>query len=160
MCVNVSTSCEGTLPLSSLLDIHLQKGSIICISLGVSFQSPVRCGGPFTLSVVDAVVGSVGGVVSVWLPVLLQVWVVGPSWVDVTRMLIEAVGFVGLSLTSTNSERQSAALLWAPDIHQNVMLYMVSSKDYMFTLLLAFLPFRNICKGLWSLWTIMSDLCI
>ena len=77
----------------------------------------MRGGGPFTLSVVDAVVGSVGCVVSVWLRVLPQVWVAGPSWVDVTKMLIEAVGAVGLSLTSTNSERQSAALLWAPDIH-------------------------------------------
>ena len=74
------------------------------------------------MSVVDVVVGSVGGVVSVGLHVLLQVQVAGPSGVEVTNMLIEAVGVARVSLTSTNHKRQSAALLQAPDIHSNVML--------------------------------------
>ena len=65
---------------------------------------------------------SVGDVVLVGLSVLLWVQVACPSRVDVTNMLIEAVGFVGVSLTSTNCERQSAAFLQAPDIHSNVML--------------------------------------
>ena len=45
------------------------------------------------------------------LHVLLPVQVAGPSGVDVTNILIEAEGVAGVSLTSTNCERQSAALL-------------------------------------------------
>ena len=71
MCVNVSTSWKGALSLSSLFEIHLQKGSIICSSQRVSFQSSMRGGVAFTLSVIDVVVTSVGGVVSVGLHVLL-----------------------------------------------------------------------------------------
>ena len=70
----------------------------------------MRGGGAFTLSVVDA---SVGDVVSVGLHVLLWVQVAGPSGVVVINLLIEALGVVGVSLTSTNHDRQSAALLWA-----------------------------------------------
>ena len=66
---------------------------------------------------VDVVVTSVGGVVSVGLCVLLQVQVAGPSGVDVTNMLMEAVEITRVSLTSTNCERHLAALLQAPDIH-------------------------------------------
>ena len=32
MYMNMSTSCEGALPLSGLLEIHLQKGSVLYIS--------------------------------------------------------------------------------------------------------------------------------
>ena len=80
----------------------------------------MRGGGTLTLSVVDVVVESVDGMVLVGLCVLLWVWVAEPSGLDV----IEAVGVAGVTLTSTkkNHERQSAALLWAPDIHSNVML--------------------------------------
>ena len=79
--------CEGNLPLGNLLDICLQKGSVPCMSLQVSFSSSMRGGGAFNLSLVDVVVGSVGAVVSAVLPILLQVWVAGPSTVDVTNML-------------------------------------------------------------------------
>ena len=65
MCMNVFTSCEGTLLLSNLLEICLQKGSILCISPRVFFQSSVRVGGAFTLTLVDVVVGSAGVVPSV-----------------------------------------------------------------------------------------------
>ena len=108
MCMNVSYSCEGALPLSSLLEIHLQKGSLLCISQSVSLQSSVRDGGAFTLSVVDT---SVVCVVLRGLCVLLCVWVAGLSGVNAISILIEAVGVAGVSLTSTNHERQSAALL-------------------------------------------------
>ena len=121
MCMNMSTSFKGVLPLSNLLEIHVQKGSIICISLRVSFQSSLRGGGVFTLFVVDVVLGSVGGVVSGGLCVLLQVWVAGPSEVDVTKRLTDAVGVVGVPLTFTGHERQSATLLQAPDIHSYVI---------------------------------------
>ena len=59
----------------------------------------MRGGGAFTLPVVDA---PVRDVVSVGLHVLMWVLVAGPSGVDVTDILIEAVGVVGVSLTSTN----------------------------------------------------------
>ena len=60
MYVNVSTSCEGALPLSNLLEICLEKGSVLCMSLIVSFLSSVRDGGIFTMSLVDTFVGSAG----------------------------------------------------------------------------------------------------
>ena len=69
----------------------------------------MRGGGVFTLSVVNV---SVGHVVSVRLCVLLWVWMAGPSGVDLTNILIKAAGVVGVFLTCTNHERQSAALLW------------------------------------------------
>ena len=123
ICVNVPTSCEGALPLSNLLEIHLQKGSVLCMSLRVSFLSSVRGGGTcaFTMSLVDTVVGCAGMVLAV-LCILMWVWVAGPSGVDVTNILIKAVGIAGVSLTSTNHERQSAALLWAPAIHSKLIL--------------------------------------
>ena len=82
----------------------------------------MRGGGVLTLSVFDVALTSVGGGLCVGVHVLLCVQVAGPSGVDVTNILIEAVGFTGVSLTSNNHERQSAALLWAPDIHSKVML--------------------------------------
>ena len=42
--------------------------------------------------------------------------------VDIINMLKEAVEVVGAFWTSTSHERQSAALLWAPDIHSDVLL--------------------------------------
>ena len=91
MWVNVSPSCKGALPLSYLLEIHLQQGSVFFISLEVSFQSSMRGEGAFTMSVVDA---SLGDVVSVGLHVLLWVWVAGPSGIDLTNMLIEVEGML------------------------------------------------------------------
>ena len=155
----MSTSWEGALPLSSCFEMLLQKGSVSCISQRVSLQSSMGDGDAFTLSVFDMVLTSVGGVVCVWVHVLLWVWVAGPSRVDVTNMLMEAMDVTGVSLTSTNHERQSVALLWAPDIHSKVMLMVASSSDYLFNVLFAFLPFRNFCRGLWSLHTTMPDAC-
>ena len=59
----------------------------------------------------------------------------------------------------TNLERQSAALFLAPDIHWKEMLYVTTSRLHLSTLLLAFLPFRNCAKGLWSFLTMMSAPC-
>ena len=119
----------------------------------------MRGGGAFTLTVFHMVLTSVGGVVSVGVHVLLWVQVAGPSAVDVTNILMEAVEVTGVSLTSTNCDRQSAALLWAPDILSKVMLHVAGCSDHLFTLLFAFLPFRNFCRGLWSLLTTMSNPC-
>ena len=109
MCVNVFTSCEGALILSSLLEIYLQKGSILCMSVRVFFQSSVRGGGVFTMSLVDLIIGSASVVMAV-LHLLLWVQVAGLSEVDVTNIMIKAVGVAGVSLTFTNHERQSTAL--------------------------------------------------
>ena len=46
----------------------------------------------------------------------------GPSGVDVANILIKAVGVAAVCLTTTNHDRQLAALLWAPDIHLNWIL--------------------------------------
>ena len=79
MCMNVSTSYEGALPLSSHLEICLQKGSVPCISQRLFLQSSMRDEGALTLSVVDVVVKSVAGVVSVGLYVFPWVWVARSS---------------------------------------------------------------------------------
>ena len=69
MCVNVSSSCDSALPLSNILEIHLQMGSVLCMSLRVSFLSS---GGMLTVSLVDAVVGSAGVVLAM---VCILLWV-------------------------------------------------------------------------------------
>ena len=89
----------------------------------------MRGGVTLTLSVFDVNLTSVGGVVSIGVSVLLQV--AGPSRVDVTTILMEALEVTGVSLTPTNCERQSAALLWAPDIHSKVIFYVASSSDHL-----------------------------
>ena len=67
-------------------------------------------------------------------------------------MLIDAEGVEG---SSTRHDRQSAALFLAPEIHLNVILYVVSSSPHLSILLLAFFPFRNFASGLWSFLTVM-----
>ena len=74
------------------------------------------------IPVFSANLTSVGGMVSVGVRVLLHVQVEESSRVDITAMLMKALKVIGMSLTPTNNERQSAALLQAPDIHSKVML--------------------------------------
>ena len=66
---------------------------------------------------------------------------------------------IDVPVGDTNLERQSAALFLAPKIHSNVMLYVVSSRLHLFTLLLVFFPLRNCARGLWSFWTMISAPC-
>ena len=153
------TSWEGALPLSSHFEMHLQKGSVYCICCRVSLQSSMSGGGSLTLSVFDVDGTSAGGAVFVGVSVLLWVWKVGQFRGDVTTMLMEALEVSGVSLSSTICERQSAVLLWAINIHSKVMLYVASSNHHLFTLFFAFFPFRNLCRGLWSLCSAMSDPC-
>ena len=77
----------------------------------------------------------------------------GPSVLVAVSMLI-VVGVAGSC--STNLERQSTALFLAPEIHSNVMLYVASSSPHLFTLLLAYFPFKNFVRGLWSFLSMMS----
>ena len=59
----------------------------------------------------------------------------------------------------TNLEKQSAALFQPPEIHSKEMLYVVSSKLHLLTLLLVFFPLRKHVRGLWSFLTMMSVPC-
>ena len=59
-----------------------------------------------SLSVLCVVLTSVAGVVSVGVCVLPEVWVAGPSQVDVTNMLMVAVKITIMLLTSTKHKRQ------------------------------------------------------
>ena len=56
----------------------------------------------------------------------------------------------------TNLKRQSAALFLALEIYSKVVLYVASCRLQLLALLLAFSPFRNHAKGLWSFLTVMS----
>ena len=85
--------------------------------------------------------------------VQLLVWKAGLSVEEAVSMLTDVA--IGL----TNLERQSTALFLAPEIHLKEMLYVASSRLHLLTLLLAFLPFRNCAKGLWSFLTMMSAPC-
>ena len=69
----------------------------------------------------------------------------GPSACVAPSMLTVVVFDVG---GSTNHERQSAALFLAPEIHSKLILYVVSSRLPLLTLLFAFFPFRNFARGL------------
>ena len=128
----VFNSCSGAVLLSNLFMMHLQKGSVNCISfievfLGLFPQllfvvslliivfevlplsKIVSCGGSFLVSLM----------VGVFLVPLLVV--------TALTMFI-SVGFILLGFfwcflgSSTSRERQSAALFLAPEIHSNVML--------------------------------------
>ena len=85
--------------------------------------------------------------------VQLLVWKAGPSLKEAVSMLIDVV------IGDTNLERQSAALFLAPEIHSNEMLYVVSSRLHLLTLLLVFLPLRNCARALWLFWTMISAPC-
>ena len=142
----------GAFPVINHLEMCLQNGSVLCICNKVTLQSPVRGSEVFTL--VES-----GGVASIDALVLLQVQEAGLSTGDAVTELMKMLVTAALFLrTSTNHDRQSVALLRALDIYLKVILYVANSSDHQFTLLLLFLPLRNFWKGLWSLYTMMSDL--
>ena len=119
--LNYLVICELWWSMSSMYGKPLELAGIVQ-NHGTVYHFPLGCLWSIDLSLVDVVIGSVGAVVSAVLHFLLCVQVAGPSGVDVTNMLIEPVGVAGVSLTSTNHDKQSAALLQALDIHSNVML--------------------------------------
>ena len=118
----------GAFPFDSCFEIHLQSGSIFCICRSVSNLSAdkdfgvvlcvssdvlccyicLRCG-IFRWTVVSCLTPSVK---------------CRSIRVGADSILIVAGLFGG---NSTRCERQSAALLWAQDIHLKVMLYVASS---------------------------------
>ena len=143
ICNFAFSSCMGGI-CDTFADVLIHSLAVV-----LSFNKMVS--GEFTLMVSCSVA-------STDVLVLLQVWVAGPSTgeavTELTRMLVAAALFLG---TSTSPDRQSAALLWALDIHSKVILYVAYSNDHQFTLLLVFFPLRNFCKGLWSFCMMMSD---
>ena len=62
--------------------------------------------------------------------------------VGVTVSVFTVVDVDGVS--STNCERQSAALFLAPEIHSKVILYVASSRLHLLTLLFAFFHLRTL----------------
>ena len=80
---------------------------------------------------------------------------VGPSVCVTVSMLTVVVVVVG---SSANHERQSAALFLAPEIHSKVILYVVSSRLHLLTMLFAFFPFKNFTWGLLSSYSDVSAL--
>ena len=140
---------------NSLLEMHLQKGSVLCICSNASRQSAVSDFGVEVASwdMWGAASGGRDEVESKALWVRLLVWKAGPSLKEAVSMLTDVL--VGV----TNLERQSAALLLAPENNSNEMLYVVSSRLHLFTLLLVFLPLRNHARGLWSFWTMILAPC-
>ena len=79
----------------------------------------------------------------------------GPSECFTDSMLFVVGLFWG---NSTRHERQSATLLWAPDIYSKVMLYGASYNPHLLTLLFAFFPVRNLASSMWSFLTLFQPL--
>ena len=148
-----STSFFGAFPFNIHFEICLQNGPVFCICRSASNLSADKdLGVVFSVSATSGAVKSVYGVEvdKLCWAVLLLVSNAGPSECVADSMLI-AVGLFGGN--STRHERQSAALLPAPDIHSKVMLHGASSSPHLLTFLFAFLPFKNLA----SVFVVISD---
>ena len=121
-CVKRSVSCCGALLFDRCFDILLQKGSVFCICSRACNLSAVRDFGVVSFASEPFSVIS-GREVEVSIERHLQVWLLvlnaGPCVSVTDNMLIETGPSWG---NSTRHERQSAALLRAPEIHSKVML--------------------------------------
>ena len=128
----VYNSCLGAVLLSNLFTMHLQKGLVDCISfievsLGLFSQLLLVV---LLLIVVPEVsplsqIGSIGCgfLVSLTVGVFLVPLLVVTALTMFIRVGFVLFGFFWCLLgSSTNHERQSAALFLAPEIHSNVML--------------------------------------
>ena len=128
----VFNSCLGAVLLTNLFMIHLQKGSVNCISfIEVSFGLSSQL--LFVVSLLTAVLGvsslfkfvSSGGCFSVSL--MVSVFLIPLLVVTALTMFI-SIGFVPFGFfwcflgSSTSHDRQSAALFFDPEIHSNDML--------------------------------------
>ena len=128
----VSNSCLGAVLLSNLFMMHLQKGSIDCISFTeVSLELTSQ------LLLVVSLLTSVLGVLPVFMSILSgdcflvlltrAVFLI-PLLVVTALTIFISMGFVPFGFfwcflgSSTNRDRQSAALFFTPEIHLNFML--------------------------------------
>ena len=159
MCVNVFTLCphvrvlchwviswnmfgEGIYPLHEFKSIlSICSESWRCIYLVISWCrcSICRCG----IGSVTCLAAGVSGR-AIWARCNYYIdWSYGGCW-----------GVLD-SYQSWETVRCLVVGTWYP-----LKFDIVSGKfQYLFTWSLAFLPFRNFCRGLWSLWTVMSDPC-
>ena len=118
----VFNSCSGAVLFNSLFTMHLQKGSVNCISF---IEVSLGLFGLLLLVVLLSDFISLGCGILISLSV--GVFLVPLLVVTALTMLIH-VGFVlfgffwCFSGSSTSHERQSAALFLAPEIHLNIML--------------------------------------
>ena len=128
----VSNSCLGAVLLSNLFMMHLQKGSVDCISftevsLELSLQSLL------VVSLLTSVLGVLPVFMSIlsgdYFSVLLtRVVFLVPLLVVMALTIFISMGFVPFGFfwcfsgSSSSRDRQSAALYFAPDIHSNFML--------------------------------------
>ena len=165
----VFNSCLGAVLLSNLFTMHLQKGSVDCISfievsLGLSLQLLL------VVSLLTSVLGvlslfkfvSSGGCFLVSLTVgvfLIQLLMVTALTILISIGLVPFGFFLCFLGSSTRRDRQSAALFFAPEIHSNVMLQEASSSLHLLIFMFSFFLFKNHAKGLWSFLTTMSAPC-
>ena len=128
----VFNSCLGAVLLSNLFMIHLQKGSVNCISfievsLGLSSQLLLVVSLLTAVLVMLSLIKFVssGGCFSVSL--MVSVFLI-PLLVVTALTIFISIGFILFGFfwcflgSSTSHERQSAALFFTPEIHSNVML--------------------------------------
>ena len=128
----VFNSCSGVLLLSNLSTMHLQKGSVDCISfidVPLGFFSQLLFVVSWFIAVLEvsplSKVGSggFGFSVSFMVDVFLIPLLVVTALTMFIRVVFVILGFFWCFLgSSTSRERQSAALFLAPEIHSNVML--------------------------------------
>ena len=151
----VFDSCLGAVLLSNLFMIHLQKGSVDCISfievfLGLSSQSLFVVS---LLTVISGVLSSFkfisgGGYSLVSLSVgvfCISLLVAMALTMFISICFIPFGFFWCFSGSSTSRERQSAALFYAPEIHSNVMLYEASSNPHLLIFVFLFFSNQKLC---------------
>ena len=126
----VSNSCFGAVLLSNLFMMHLQKGSVDCISFTeVSLELSSQ------LLLVVSLLTSVLGVLYASMSILSGFSVLSTRVVFLILLLVVtaltmfiSMGFVPFGFfwcfsgSFTSHDRQSAALFFAPEIHSNFML--------------------------------------
>ena len=141
----VFNSCSGAVLFNNLFTMHLQKGSVDCISF---IEVSLGLCGLLLLVVSLSEFGSLDCGFSV--SSLVGVFLVPLLVVTALTMFIH-VGFIPFRFfwcfleSSTSHERQSAALFLATEIHSNVMLKEVSSSPHLLIFVFSFFPFKIPC---------------
>ena len=128
----VSNSCLGAVLLSNLFMIHLQKGSVDCISF-TEVSLELSSLSLFIVSLLTSVLGVLSVFMSIFnggcslVPSTRVVFLV-PLLVVMAVTIFISMGFVPFGFfwcflgSSMSHDRQSVALFFAPEIHLNFML--------------------------------------
>ena len=118
----VFSSCSGAVLFNNLFTMHLQKGSVNCISF---IEVSLGLLGMLLLvvSLSEFVSLDCGFFISLSVGVFLILLLVVTALTMVIRVGFVPFGFFWCFLgSSTSREGQSAALFLVPEIHSNVML--------------------------------------